>query len=73
MLELKEGIFYYCSNGYIVKVKKNSLPWYNYSCLEAWNDEGNKVALEEVWTSKGTAYHFDCGFNILGEYHGKES
>lgn len=64
-IQLVEGKKFYVRDGkdqYPVTVRRNSLPRYNWSM-----DTGPDWLVSEVWMDDGTAYHDDCGFNIVGE------
>ena len=61
-VKVEDGGTYQCENGTWVKVKKNKLPYYKYSCAE-WS---GKISAEgETWTEEGIAYHNDCYFNFI--------
>lgn len=64
-IQLVEGKKFYVRDGkdqYPVTVSRNSLPRYNWSMKT-----GPDWLSSEVWMDDGTAYHDDCGFNIVGE------
>lgn len=72
-LSLVEGKMYLTEDGYVVLVKKNSLPEYKFSCVEAWKVENGSLIptnsyQREVWKENGQAYHFDCYCSFVSEY-----
>lgn len=64
-MEIISGEVYTCENGFTVKVKQSSLPYYKFKVDEAYDETGARVDwLSEVWTEEGKAYHHDCGYNF---------
>lgn len=67
-MKVIDGGVYVTENGYIVEVKRNSLPHYKFSANRAKDfSTGEIVKLSEVWAEDGKAYHNDCGFNFVSQ------
>lgn len=71
-MKLVDGGTYKTENGYLVTVRRNSLPFYKFSVEKALDVNGNACDMAEVWTEEGVAYHNDCGFNFVGYLQGEE-
>lgn len=71
-MKLVDGGTYKTENGYLVTVRRNSLPFYAFSAEKALDANGNACDMTEVWTGQGVAYHNDCGFNFVGCLQGEE-
>lgn len=70
-MKLVDGGTYKTENGYLVTVRRNSLPFYKFSAKKALDPDNKECEMFEVWTEEGVAYHNDCGFNFLGWHHGR--
>lgn len=66
-IKIKSGGIYKTKDGDIVKLVRNSLPYYKFKCVEVNGLPNNCYG--EVWTEEGKAYHDDCGYNIVEEVY----
>jgi len=65
---IEEGKTYLTKSRGKVRVKKsNTYKGYHYKfTVDQWIDT-NDTNTSEVWSSRGEAYHYDCGYNIVKE------
>lgn len=62
-MKIEDGKTYQLKDGTVVKVRRNSLPYY---CFSAVVDHDHYL-YRETWTESGRAFHDDCGFSIVAQ------